>query len=604
MPTLLAPVAIQQFKDNNGGSLVGGQLYTYQAGTSIPAASYTDATGTSANTNPLILNSRGEAPLWLTPGQFYKIVLQDASGVLIWSADQVPGGFVDAALLPNTASSDKLRADLLAAGGAGMMGFSQSGVSAVTRTTQIKLRESVSVKDFGAVGDGVTNDRAAFLAAFVTLGTQGGTVRYYDKHLIDSSLTVPTNITLQGPYGLVGSPGNNTAANYGNMSAIILNSAASITLSSGAGHRGGLVYRKGLTFPVADSSAFAGTAFTAGGDDAFLIDSMVLGFNIAYYSSGVQRPRIYNTWLDNINGIQIKACFDIARVYENHAWPFATIVGNSVGVAYQRTGTAFLFSDGGDWNKCSNNFSYGYSRGTQIINCNSMTVLNCSHDNTTTNTGSIGIEVLGTSTETRILGCQVAAHFTGIHIGTNAGTTTYIEGSQTWTNQVRGLLVDGGHVVVNGGGHRGTPEGITVNNSVSIVFIDNVTFDNATIPVNSSVASITVHVGNNNSYLNLAAGVARMANSQMQSVASAGIMSIKAEDIVLTVTGTTSIGTILSGSSGRTLTLLFNSSISVLHSFGANGIRLSGGATYIANVGGTLTLLHNGQQWFETGRST
>lgn len=45
------------------------------------------------------------------------------------------------------------------------IGFLQSGAGATLRTAQDKMRESVSVKDFGAVGDGVANDTAAFVAA-------------------------------------------------------------------------------------------------------------------------------------------------------------------------------------------------------------------------------------------------------------------------------------------------------------------------------------------------------------------------------------------------------------------------------------------------------
>lgn len=208
MSALLSPVAVQQFKDSVGFPLVGGQLYTYAAGTSTPQPSYTDATGTSANSNPIILNSRGEAPIWLTPGQFYKIVLMDASGVLIWSADQIPGGFVDASLLPDTASSNKLRADLASTTditkGSTLISFLQAGLGAVYRILQDKMRETVSVKDFGAKGDGTTDDTAAFVAA----GLVGKSLRVPDGNYNLASTPALTGVLLQmGPNGILSGAG-------------------------------------------------------------------------------------------------------------------------------------------------------------------------------------------------------------------------------------------------------------------------------------------------------------------------------------------------------------------------------------------------------------
>lgn len=63
--------------------------------------------------------------------------------------------------------------------------FIQAGTGAVTRNMQDKARESVSVKDFGAVGDGVTNDAAAFNAALASgaksIYFPAGTYRFNSK---------------------------------------------------------------------------------------------------------------------------------------------------------------------------------------------------------------------------------------------------------------------------------------------------------------------------------------------------------------------------------------------------------------------------------------
>jgi hypothetical protein len=148
--TALATPPKLQFLDANGAPLVGGKLYTYAAGTTTPQVTYTDYGGGTANANPVILDSRGEASVWLnTP--LYKMALYSATDVLIWTVDNI-GGFATLA-------------QLAASGGSNLIGFLQAGTGAVATTVQAKLRESVSVKDFGAVGDGVTDDFAAIILA-------------------------------------------------------------------------------------------------------------------------------------------------------------------------------------------------------------------------------------------------------------------------------------------------------------------------------------------------------------------------------------------------------------------------------------------------------
>ena len=86
--TSLSPTPKLQFFDLNGAPLSGGLLYTYAAGTTTPLASYTDSTGLIANTNPIVLDSRGEANVWLGTAS-YKLALYTSAGVLIWTVDNI-----------------------------------------------------------------------------------------------------------------------------------------------------------------------------------------------------------------------------------------------------------------------------------------------------------------------------------------------------------------------------------------------------------------------------------------------------------------------------------------------------------------------------------
>jgi len=82
-----------QFFNNDGLPLNAGKIYTYQAGSTTPLATYTDSSGLIANTNPIILGTDGRPPstIWLTNGFFYKFVLKDSSDVTIQTYDNLYG---------------------------------------------------------------------------------------------------------------------------------------------------------------------------------------------------------------------------------------------------------------------------------------------------------------------------------------------------------------------------------------------------------------------------------------------------------------------------------------------------------------------------------
>jgi len=86
--------------------------------------------------------------------------------------------------------------------GASLVGFQQAGTGAVAETVQTELRQTVSVKQFGAKGDGATPDAAAFNAAAVYMNSVGGgdiLVPFSaTAYIIESTITLFPNVSFVG----------------------------------------------------------------------------------------------------------------------------------------------------------------------------------------------------------------------------------------------------------------------------------------------------------------------------------------------------------------------------------------------------------------------
>jgi hypothetical protein len=147
----------QYFYTGSSKPLAGGKVYTYAAGASTPKVTYQDAAGTIPNTNPVVLDSTGSALIYWSGS--YKVVITDAFDVPIYTVDNYntdPFG-----VAPFIAS-------LAASGGASLIGFLQAGIGAIPTTVRDELRAFVRPEQFGAIGDGVADDTAAFNAALAT----------------------------------------------------------------------------------------------------------------------------------------------------------------------------------------------------------------------------------------------------------------------------------------------------------------------------------------------------------------------------------------------------------------------------------------------------
>lgn len=197
------------FFDQSGAACAGCQLSSFLAGTTTPTPTYTDASGTSQNTNPIILGTDGGAFIWVgTPT--LKLVLKDALGNLIWTADNIPGngsgaggcGFAGAITFENSTISgldcdqyitiNKTLHTINVGGPLPATHFQMTNLSAITAgwTWDITSKETAAKSIGGGTAgagkyiDGGTGD-------WTTLPTTSGTVTSVDA-------TVPAQMTIAG----------------------------------------------------------------------------------------------------------------------------------------------------------------------------------------------------------------------------------------------------------------------------------------------------------------------------------------------------------------------------------------------------------------------
>ena len=433
---VLLPNGKQYYTDSSTGlPLVGGKIYTYAAGTSTPKDTYSSAAATSANTNPVILDSRGEAVIFWHGA--YKIVVKDSLDNIIWTADNIDttidisdityygvplSTILSAAVSVVVSSISNLRAvSSLASTNAYVTGYYAKGdgggghyyydstdttssdnggtIIVATDTGRWKLLtngQPVSVLQFGAKPDYTTNATTALNAAIAWATVTGETISIDGAFLFTTAPVFNERVTLKGSckpsYGLV--PSNPATV----CSAMIFTDAAcGAELYAGMELDGILFLNSKFTpagtNPLPFSNAAAATAGVAAysgglfksryGGEAHIKNCTFLGFSrvfdTGYYglSGGVF---VENTIFDCKDGFfvgsQSLLVTDMRSSFYNvHAYPVLTKQVTSA--SNLRTGYAFsVDSTYADFNQCS---AYGYAigfyinnAGTNIVGCSTM----------------------------------------------------------------------------------------------------------------------------------------------------------------------------------------------------------------------------------------
>lgn len=158
--TALSPWFPEQFSTTTGAAAAGYKVCSYQAGTSTPLATFTDATGATANTNPVILDSTGYGSIWLGSAA-YKLVLM------------TPG-------TDNTCSTG-------------------SAVRTVDQVT-VNVPRWISAQAYGAKCDGSTDDTTAISSAIAAAVTAGQPLIVQGASpCITGAQTLSSAVQIKGP---------------------------------------------------------------------------------------------------------------------------------------------------------------------------------------------------------------------------------------------------------------------------------------------------------------------------------------------------------------------------------------------------------------------
>ena len=214
-------------------------------------------------------------------------------GGTVWAINN--GAVTESKLAASAVTSAKIldgtivNADVNASAGitAGKLSFTQAGTGAVARTVDSRLKDVVSVKDFGAIGDGVANDTAAIQAAL----DSGKAV-----FLPSGTYKVTSQLTMGAPYVFYGE---------GSLSSVLLTSCVGWTLKAG-GAPGNFIL-KDIHFLGANSNQGTATAkgfqnTTGGAQHEWLIE----GCRFTYLLQAIDTPQ--NSYTGAIRECYVAQC--------------------------------------------------------------------------------------------------------------------------------------------------------------------------------------------------------------------------------------------------------------------------------------------------------
>jgi hypothetical protein len=544
--------------------------------------------------------SNSGTPARLYVNSDYSIRVMNKNGSVVYSAP---------------AATERLSDVVVGGVNASEVVYDPSGTGAVATTVQTKLRETVSVKDFGATGDGVTDDTAAIQAAIAyaaTYATAVGQAVYFPRgDYLYSSLTISA-----GNVHLVGD-GDARLIKSGT-------TGDGLTIkSTGARIYGNKV--TGLVFASANTGVSGRLIYCENVGQITIKDIVITSFPAAGYR-GVEfykaSQTVFGAAIQNCveRGFYARDCVDVTAVpgsrsdsNGSHGWEFDTcsgvyftdvtaywnngngfrLVGTIVSPILATAGNSFQFHSGciADSSGSDNWFISSLIKST-LTGCWGSTQKNTTADlSGFVVTGCVGVDLNGLIAMTNnAMGLHITGGSNNIQVrggrfdgnGKQAGSARR-EGVVIATSTstiMDGVIMTDTQVV------KTQQYGLRVQAIALLLTISNCNMDgNVIYPY--AFDAIPTNFNESNNY-----------TAEPVTVASAGTVFLPNFGRVFVITGTTNINALGNQWRGRQVTLVFQGALTV----GDTGsLVLAGNFTTTADD--TLTLISDGVNWYEVSRS-
>jgi hypothetical protein len=251
--------------------------------------------------------------------------------------------------------------------------FGEPATKQIIVTGGKTMGKNLDVMDFGAKGDGKTDDTAAFQEALNVAGINAGKVFVpVGRYMINTHLTIPANVTLEGIWEIPATWDPNKGSillaieNAGNP-----DGTAFITLNGSNATIKGLTIFYPYQIKTATPTAYPWTIAGAG-DNCSIIDVLLVNsyMGVDFGTKPCGRHFIRNLFGQVLyKGIYVDQCYDIGRIENVHFWPFWTVSElNQIELTKftQEQGDPFIFGRT-DWEYVYNTFSWGYKIGYHFI---------------------------------------------------------------------------------------------------------------------------------------------------------------------------------------------------------------------------------------------